>query len=155
MAVVRRVQAPGARVVYSGPNRKPVEMPYYDDLVAMARDCDMLILTCQLNDATRHSVNRAVLGALGPQGFLVNVARGPVVDEATLLEVLARDGIAGAALDVFEHEPEVPDALIRDPRVVLTPHLGSDMVETRQGMADNVVLALAAHFGVTADLVGA
>lgn len=146
--VVRRVQATGAQVAYFGPNQKPVDIPYYDDLVALAAASDLLILTCPLTESTRHCVNAPVLDALGPDGFLVNVARGPVVDEAALIDVLARGGIAGAALDVFEHEPVVPQALIDDPRVVLAPHLGSGTVETRQAMADHVVDALAAHFGI-------
>ena len=83
-----------------------------------------------------------------PSAILVNTARGPVVDEAALIAALAQDAIAGAALDVFEHEPVVPEALIRDRRVVLTPHIGSATDETRRSMAENVVDTLARHFGL-------
>jgi lactate dehydrogenase-like 2-hydroxyacid dehydrogenase len=78
----------------------------------------------------------------------VNIARGPVVDEQALIAALASDRLAGAALDVFEHEPAVPEALIRDRRLVLTPHIGSGTEETRRAMAENVVDALARHFGI-------
>jgi len=147
-AIARRLQAFGSKLAYFGPSRKSVDMPYYDDIVRLARDCDMLILTCPLSPSTRHLVDRAVLDALGPRGYLVNISRGPVVDEAALIATLAQDGIAGAALDVFEHEPVVPEALIRDRRVVLTPHIGSATGETRQSMAENVVDTLARHFGL-------
>jgi lactate dehydrogenase-like 2-hydroxyacid dehydrogenase len=110
----------------------------------------MLILTCPLTPETRHVIDAEVLAALGPRGYLVNVARGPVVDEAALVAALARDGIAGAALDVFEHEPRVPEALIADRRVVLTPHFSSGTEETRAAMADSVVDELARALGVAA-----
>lgn len=148
-AIARRLAAFGSEVVYFGPNRKPIDLPYYDDVRELAADCDMLILTCPLSKQTHHLVNADVLAALGPGGFVVNISRGPVVDEAALIAALAKDGIAGAALDVFEHEPEVPAALIEDRRVVLTPHIGSATHETRRGMAENVVDTLARHFGLT------
>jgi lactate dehydrogenase-like 2-hydroxyacid dehydrogenase len=147
-AIAKRLHALGSTSAYFGPHRKPVDLRYYDDIVTLAQDSDMLILTCPLSPATHHLVNAAVLDALGPRGFLVNVSRGPVVDEAALIAALDADRIAGAALDVFEHEPAVPDALIRNRRVVLTPHIGSATEETRRGMAENVVDTLAAHFGI-------
>jgi lactate dehydrogenase-like 2-hydroxyacid dehydrogenase len=108
----------------------------------------MLILTCPLSPATHHLVNAAVIDALGPSGFIVNISRGPVVDETALIAALAANRIAGAALDVFEHEPAVPEALIRDRRLILTPHIGSATEETRRSMAENVVDMLAKHFGI-------
>ena len=147
-AIVKRLQAIGSQIAWHGPNRKAVDLPYYDDVTSLAKDCDMLILTCPLSPQTHHLVNASVLDALGPRGFLVNIARGPVVDEAALIAALADKRIAGAALDVFEHEPQVPEALIRDPRVVLAPHIGSATEETRAAMADNVVDMLAQHFGI-------
>jgi lactate dehydrogenase-like 2-hydroxyacid dehydrogenase len=146
-AVARRMAAVGARVAYQGPRRKPVDLPYYADARALAEACDMLVLTCPLMPETRHLVDAEVLAALGPRGYLVNVARGPVVDEAALIAALDAGGIAGAALDVFEHEPQVPAALIADPRVVLSPHFSSGTEETRQAMADNVVDELAKKLG--------
>lgn len=149
-AVARRMTILGGRVVYHGPRRKPVDLPYYPDVRAMAADCDLLVVTCPLMPETRRLIDAEVLGALGSRGFLVNISRGPIVDEAALIDALARDGIAGAALDVFEHEPNVPEALIADRRVVLTPHIGSGTEETRQAMGDNVVDELAAKLGVPA-----
>lgn len=147
-AIARRLQAFGSRVAYFGPSRKPVDIPYFDSVVELAAACDMLILTCPLSPATHHLVDATVIDALGPGGFLVNIARGPVVDEAALIAALRANRIAGAALDVFEREPDVPAALIDDDRLVLTPHIGSATEETRRGMAENVVDTLARHFGV-------
>ncbi|KND60652.1 D-3-phosphoglycerate dehydrogenase [Candidatus Burkholderia verschuerenii] len=147
-AIAKRLQAFGSELAYFGPNRKPVDMPYYDDVKRLAHDSDMLILTCPLSPATFHLVDADVIDALGPRGFIVNIARGPVVDEAALIAALAEDKIAGAALDVFEHEPAVPEALIEDRRVILTPHIGSGTEETRRRMAENVVDALARHFNI-------
>jgi lactate dehydrogenase-like 2-hydroxyacid dehydrogenase len=147
-AIARRLRAFGSTLAYFGPNRKAADLPYYDDVAKLARDSDMLILTCPLSPATHHLIDASVLDALGPRGYLVNIARGPVVDEAALIDALAHDRVAGAALDVFEHEPQVPQALIEDRRVVLTPHLGSGTEETRRRMAQNVVDRLAAHFGI-------
>lgn len=145
-AIARRLAAFGSQVAYFGPSAKPVDLRYHDDVVRLAAESDMLILTCPLSPATHHLVDAKVLEALGPQGYVVNIARGPVVDERALIAALAADRIAGAALDVFEHEPEVPAELVGDPRVVLTPHIGSATEETRRGMAENVVATLSRHF---------
>jgi lactate dehydrogenase-like 2-hydroxyacid dehydrogenase len=146
--LANRLQAFSPQVAYFGPTRKAVAFPYYDNLEQLAADCEMLILTCPLSPATHHLVNARVIDALGPRGFLVNVSRGPVVDEAALIAALAKNRIAGAALDVFEREPIVPKQLREDSRLVLTPHIGSGTEETRRGMAENVVDALARHFGI-------
>ncbi|MEK8028562.1 2-hydroxyacid dehydrogenase [Pseudaquabacterium rugosum] len=149
LAIARRLAAFDARVAWYGPRPKPVDLPWHADILSLARASDLLILTCPLSDATHHLVDAAVLDALGPRGLLVNIARGPVVDEQALITALAEGRIAGAALDVFEHEPEVPAALRQDRRLVLTPHIGSATEETRRGMAEHVVDTLAAHFGLT------
>ncbi|TMV81914.1 2-hydroxyacid dehydrogenase [Thioclava sp. BHET1] len=149
-AVARRLSVLGSDVVYYGPRRKAVALPYYDDLTLMAEASDVLILTCPLTPETRHLVDAQVLEALGPQGYLVNIARGPVVDELALIAALDGHKIAGAALDVFENEPEVPQSLRANPRVLVTPHIGSATEETRRGMAHFVVDSLAAHFGLPA-----
>jgi lactate dehydrogenase-like 2-hydroxyacid dehydrogenase len=154
-AIAKRLEAFGSKLAYFGPSRKAVDMPYYDDVSHLARDSDMLILTCPLSPATHHLIDAAVIEALGPDGFLVNIARGPVVDERALIAALDADKLAGAALDVFEHEPAVPDALIRDRRLVLTPHIGSGTEETRRAMAENVVDTLAKHFGIEGPRDGA
>jgi hydroxypyruvate reductase len=95
---------------------------------------------------TRKLIDAEVLKALGPKGILVNVARGSVVDEAALIAALQQGVIGGAALDVFEDEPRVPQALIDMPQVVLAPHIGSATKETRQAMCDLAVNNLKAFF---------
>lgn len=119
---------------------------YYDDLVAMARDVDWLVIATPGGAATKHLVNREVLAAVGPSGSLVNVARGSVVDETALVEALRAGTLGGAALDVFADEPRVPDALLSLENVVLSPHAGSATHKTRQAMGDLVIANLAAHF---------
>jgi lactate dehydrogenase-like 2-hydroxyacid dehydrogenase len=135
-------------LAYFGPSRKAVDLPYYDEVARLARDSDMLILTCLLSPATHHLIDAKVIDALGADSFLVNIARGPVVDERALIAALASDKLAVAALNVFEHEPDVPEALMCDRRLVLAPHIGSGTEETRRAMAENVVDALAKHFGI-------
>lgn len=144
-AVALRLAAFGP-IAYTGPRRKPVPYEYHADLLDLARQSDVLVLTCPANAATRHLVDARVLEALGPRSYLVNVARGSVVDEAALVAALAAGAIAGAALDVYENEPHVPEALRTSPRVVLTPHMASATVETRTSMADMVLANLDAFF---------
>ncbi len=115
-------------------------------LLALATWADVLVLTVAGGAATRRMIDASVLAALGPQGFLVNVARGTVVDEPALVEALRTGGIAGAALDVFEHEPSVPEALFGLDNVVLLPHVASGTFETRQAMADLVLENLRRFF---------
>ena len=129
-------------VAYTGPRRKDVPYPYHPDAVSLARASDVLVLACPANASTRHLIGDAVFDALGPAGYLVNVARGAVVDEAALGAALAAGRIAGAALDVFENEPQVPAALRASPRTVLTPHVASATHETRVQMADLVLANL-------------
>ena len=107
---------------------------------SLAAGCDVLVLAAAGGAGSRHLVDAAVLDALGPDGFLVNVARGSVVDEAALVAALESGAIAGAGLDVFADEPHVPQALLGRDDVVLLPHAGSATIETRQAMTD---LALA------------
>jgi hydroxypyruvate reductase len=97
-------------------------------------------------EGTRRMINKEVLQALGPRGYLINVARGTVVDEPALIEALQQGTIAGAGLDVFENEPQVPQALRELDNVVLTPHMASATHETRQAMADLALANLLAHF---------
>ena len=140
-AVAARLAAFGP-IAYTGPRRKPVPYEYERDLLTLARTSDVLLVTCPANASTRHLIDAAVLEALGPKSYLVNVARGAVVDEAALVAALSGGKIAGAALDVFENEPHVPEALRTSPRVVLTPHMASATVETRTHMADMVLANL-------------
>ena len=134
-------------IVYHARSEKP-DQPYryYPDLVAMARDCLALIVMVPGGARTRCLVNAAVLDALGPDGILINVARGSCVDEAALAAALKEGRLGAAGLDVFEDEPHVPEALFAMDQVVLLPHQGSATVETRKAMGDLVVDNLAAHF---------
>jgi lactate dehydrogenase-like 2-hydroxyacid dehydrogenase len=134
-------------VVYHARSEKP-EQPYryYPDLVAMARECLALIVIVPGGSATRCIVGREVMDALGPEGILINVARGSCVDEAALVAALQEGRLGAAGLDVFENEPHVPEALFAMDQVVLLPHQGSATVETRKAMGDLVVDNLAAHF---------
>jgi len=146
-AIARRAEAFGMRIVYHG--RKPqsgVTHKYYASLTDMARDCDVLMVICPGGAATQHIVNAEVMKALGPEGTLINVARGSVVDEAALVRALAEGGLGAAGLDVFESEPKVPQALLGMDQVVLQPHVGSGTHETRKAMGDLTVDNLRAHF---------
>jgi lactate dehydrogenase-like 2-hydroxyacid dehydrogenase len=119
---------------------------YEPSLPALAAWADFLVVACAGGPATRHLVSREVLDALGPQGFLVNISRGSVVDESALTEALNKGRIAGAALDVFEDEPNVPVRLAALDNVVLLPHIASATNETRQAMADLVLANLRGFF---------
>ena len=135
------------RVVYHSRNKqKNVPYVYYDNLVEMARDVDWLVVIVPGGAATNNLIDREVLTALGPEGMLVNVARGSVVDEPVLIEMLQQNQIGGAALDVFADEPNVPEALFSLDNVVLSPHQGSATHQTRYEMGALVVANLEAHF---------
>lgn len=145
--IARRLQVMKMRVSYHGRREQPFEpYRYYPDLVAMARDVDWLVVIAPGSAATRGIVSREVMEALGPEGALVNVARGALVDEPAMIELLADGRLGGAALDVFADEPRVPEALRALPNVVLSPHQGSATAKTRGAMGDLVVRNLAAHF---------
>ncbi|HEX2256212.1 MAG TPA: 2-hydroxyacid dehydrogenase [Afifellaceae bacterium] len=134
-------------VVYHARNERPgLPYRYYGDLVEMARDCLALIVIVPGGAATRCLVDRKVMDALGPQGILINVARGSCVDEPALVAALQEGRLGAAGLDVFDDEPHVPEALFEMDQVVLLPHQGSATVETRKAMGDLVVDNLAAHF---------
>ena len=123
-----------------------VEDVFHADITSLAAACDVLILAAPGGAATRHIVDAGVLAALGPDGILVNIARGSLVDEPALVAALRTGAIAGAGLDVFADEPVVPDALKAMEQVVLSPHQGSGTVVARADMAALVVANLDAHF---------
>ena len=127
-----------AEVCYHARSEKDVPYAYYSDLVKMAEASDVLIVITPGGAGTRHLVNGPVMEALGPEGILINVARGSVVDEAALVAALEAGKLGGAGLDVFEAEPKIPDALKTMENVVLLPHVGSATVETRMAMGDLV-----------------
>ena len=133
-------------ISYHGPRRKDVAYRYYDDLCAMAQDVDCLAVTCPLTDATRNLIDVRILQALGPESYLVNVARGPVVDEPALIAALSNGTIAGAGLDVFRDEPRVPPELMNMDHVVLAPHMGTSTREIREGRSRKLLTDLQAFF---------
>lgn len=135
-AIARRVEAIGMKVAWTG--RKPRDTPwrYVADLAELARESDVLVVACPGGPATRHLVDAKVLAALGPEGVLVNIARGSIVDEDALVRALADGTIKAAGLDVYADEPRVPPPLLSMDNVVLLPHVGSATRETRKAMAD-------------------
>jgi glyoxylate reductase len=143
-AVARRARGFGMRVLYWGPRRKPesferqLEMTYAP-LDQLLRVSDFVSVHSPLNPETHHQIGKRELALMKPTAFLVNTARGPVVDEAALTRALKKGQIAGAGLDVFEHEPKVTDGLLAMSNVVATPHLGSAVAEVREQMANIVV----------------
>ena len=146
-AIAHKLSVFNCSVVYHSRSEKPdVSYKYYGDLVVMAGDCDVLIAITPGGPATNKLINRTVMDALGPDGTLINVARGTVVDEAELVKALESGRLGSAGLDVFEQEPKVPEALMAMSNVVLTPHVASAAQETRQAMSDLVVENLVSHF---------
>lgn len=144
--IAARLQAFRMEVVYHGRNRQEHQpYPYYADLEHMAREVDWLVVIAPGSASTRGLVSREVMEALGPDGHLVNVARGSLVDEPAMIELLSDGRLGGAALDVFAGEPQVPEALRRLENVVLLPHQGSATHKTRAAMGDLVVRNLRAH----------
>ena len=135
-AIASRVSAMGMHVAYTG--RKPQQVPYryVADLQRLATDVDYLVVACPGGAATRHLVDARILEALGSKGTLINIARGSIVDEAALVRALGDGRIKAAGLDVFEDEPNVPQALLAMDNVVLLPHVGSATQETRKAMGD-------------------
>jgi glyoxylate reductase len=130
-AVARRARGFGMRVLYWGPRRKAESFERQFEMTYAPLD--------QLLPETHHQIGKRELALMKPTAFLVNTARGPVIDEAALTRALKKGQIAGAGLDVFEHEPKVTDGLLAMSNVVATPHLGSAVAEVREQMANIVV----------------
>ena len=136
-AIARRALAFDMSVAYTARTEKPGSgYQFYPTAEQLAAAVDFLVVITPGGQGTRHLINGAVLSALGPKGYLINVARGSVVDELALIEALQAGRIAGAGLDVFAAEPHVPEALWGMPNVVLTPHMASATDQTRRDMAD-------------------
>ena len=145
--IARRAEAFGMEILYHGRHaQEGVGYRYFADLRAMAAASDWLVVIAPNAPDTQRIVSREILEALGPSGRLVNVARGSLVDEGALIELLGSGGLAGAALDVFEGEPEVAPALRALSNVVLSSHRGSHTHETRGAMEQMVIDNLVAHF---------
>jgi lactate dehydrogenase-like 2-hydroxyacid dehydrogenase len=146
-AVARRLEAFGVPIAYHGRSRQAdVPYRYYPSLLAMAADVDTLVSVAPGGEQTRHLINADVLKALGPDGIVVNVGRGSVVDEAALIAALRDKLILSAGLDVFEDEPRVPAELIGMDQVMLLPHVGSASHHTREGMGQLQVDNLTSWF---------
>jgi hydroxypyruvate reductase len=145
--VAELAEAFGMAVCYTGPRRKDdVVWRYYDDLVAMAREVDCLMITCKGGSETAGLIGREVIEAVGPEGWLINISRGSVVDEPALVDALVNGRLGAAGLDVFAREPQVPEALLGLDNVVFQPHQGSASEETRATMGRLVLDNLEAHF---------
>jgi lactate dehydrogenase-like 2-hydroxyacid dehydrogenase len=140
--IARRLEMFGVALAYHGRTDKNLAWRYEADLATLARDSDILVVVAPGGADTKHLIDARVLDALGPAGYLVNVARGSLVDERALLAALELGGIAGAALDVFDNEPDIDPRFFALDNVMLTPHVGSATHETRAAMAqlmlDNV-----------------
>jgi hydroxypyruvate reductase len=145
--IAKRAQAMNNIIAYH--SRHPAEgvtYRYYADLVELARDSDFLLVIIPSTPQTQKIVGKQVIEALGPDGILVNVARGAVVDEDALVQALESGKLGGAGLDVFANEPQVPQILFDMDNVVLEPHVGSATYETRRAMSQLVLDNLDAHF---------
>ena len=148
-AVARRSQAFDMSIAYTGRAPKD-DVPYRwcDSVLELAAEVDFLVVCASGGPATRGLIDAEVLQALGPQGVLVNVGRGSIVDEAALQQALQERTIAAAALDVFAHEPQVPEALMDLPSTVLTPHMASSTLQGLQAMLAQAEAYLLEHFGL-------
>jgi len=133
--IARRALACEMEVAYhSRRQRADVAYPYFDTLLELATWADVLVVAIRADGSNRHTVDAGVLKALGPRGHVVNIARGAVIDEAALIAALTDGTIEGAGLDVFEHEPDVPAALLALPNVALTPHIGGASEDAQAAM---------------------
>jgi lactate dehydrogenase-like 2-hydroxyacid dehydrogenase len=145
-AIARRATACGMKIRYHNRKRKEVPYPYDADPVTLAANSDVLMVVTPGGAETNRLVGAKVLDALGPKGYLVNIARGSVVDEPVLLRYLQEKRIAGAGLDVFVDEPRVPPEFFKLDNCVLFPHVGSATQETRKAMGDLQIENLRLHF---------
>lgn len=146
-AIAKRAEAFGCSISYHSRSEKPESnYKYYSNINDLASNCRILFVACSLSKETHHIVNGEVIDALGPKGIIVNIGRGALIDEPELVSALLEGRLAGAGLDVFEHEPKVPVELLGLENVVLQPHVGSDTFETSIAMSDLVIKNLEAHF---------
>ncbi|KAL0429842.1 UNVERIFIED_CONTAM: Hydroxyphenylpyruvate reductase [Sesamum radiatum] len=146
-AIAKRAEAFGCSISYHSRTKKQsTNYKYYTNVVDLATNCEVLVVACALTNETRHIVNQKVIDALGPKGILINIGRGPLIDEPKLISALREGRLAGAGLDVFENEPDINESFFGLQNVVLLPHVGTDTVETSKAMADLVVANLELHF---------
>ncbi|HEY2338529.1 MAG TPA: 2-hydroxyacid dehydrogenase [Burkholderiales bacterium] len=145
-AIAKRAMACGMKIRYHNRNKKDVPYPYDPDAVTLAKNSNVLMIVTPGGAETRNLVGAKVLDALGPKGYVCNIARGSVIDEPVLLRYLQENKIAGAGLDVFADEPRVPPEFFTLENCVLFPHVGSATVETRKAMGDLQIENLRLHF---------
>lgn len=149
-AVARRAHAFGLSVHYHNRNEVPrsiaqgLDATFYPDLNDMLHAVDIISVNCPAKPSTRHLINAERLALMGPESYLVNTARGDIVDENALVNALKAGQIAGAGLDVYENEPEVHPSLLDLPNVILTPHIGSATQESRIEMGQKVMINIQA-----------
>jgi lactate dehydrogenase-like 2-hydroxyacid dehydrogenase len=144
--IAARVAAFETEVGYFSRSRHDVPYQYFQSLDALAEWCSVLMIAVRAGADTHHVVNADILKNLGEDGYVVNIARGSVIDQDALVKALADKTIAGAGLDVYAKEPHAPDALTAFPNVVLTPHIGGHTLESHTAMQDCVIANLAAFF---------
>ena len=148
-AVAQRAKTFDMSIAYTGRTPKSdVSYRWYDSVLELARDVDFLVVCASGGPATLGLINAGVLKALGPNGVLVNIGRGSIVDELALEQALQSGTIAAAALDVFANEPHVSEALMSAPNMVLTPHMASSTTQGLQAMMDEAEGWLLEHFGL-------
>ncbi|XP_039046120.1 glyoxylate/hydroxypyruvate reductase HPR3-like [Hibiscus syriacus] len=145
--VAKRLDAFGCSISYNSRSKKPlVPYTFYPNVVELAANCDALIICCALTDETHHLINKEVLSALGKDGVIINIARGPIVDEKELVRCLVKGEIRGAGLDVFEHEPDVPVELFALDNVVMSPHCAVLTTESFEDLGKLMVGNIEAFF---------
>jgi len=148
--IARRAAAFEMEIAYHNRHRRTdVSYPYFATLHDLARWADVLVIAVRAGPGNRHAVDAAILAALGPEGHVINIARGAVIDEAALIRALREGIIAGAGLDVFEREPSVPEELMALPNVALTPHIGGGTLEASAALQDLVLANVDAFFAGT------
>jgi lactate dehydrogenase-like 2-hydroxyacid dehydrogenase len=144
--IALRMAAFETEVGYFSRSRQELPYRYFESLEALGEWCDVLVIAVRAGADTHHAVNAGILQKLGPNGYVVNIARGSVIDEAALVAALTNNTIAGAGLDVFEKEPHPQGALTALPNVVLTPHIGGHTADAHAAMQDRVIANLEAFF---------
>jgi lactate dehydrogenase-like 2-hydroxyacid dehydrogenase len=133
-------------VAYFSRSRHDVPYQYMPSLEALAEWCSVLMIAVRAGADTHHAVDADILRKLGKDGYVINISRGSVIDQKALVAALAGEAIAGAGLDVYDHEPHAPDALTALPNVVLTPHVGGHTLESHVAMQNCVIANLEAFF---------
>jgi hydroxypyruvate reductase len=144
--IALRMTAFETEVGYFSRTRHALPYRYFESLETLSEWCNVLMIAVRAGADTHHAVNARILQRLGPDGYIINIARGSVIDEAALLAALKEKVIAGAGLDVFEKEPHAPDELTALPNIVLTPHIGGHTLDSHLAMQDCVIANLEAFF---------